>query len=225
MSIISQLVNVFTSSNKTQWHNTALDNLQFLGLDLELTSLDTQKAHVTSVGWVSGYFNRIVMDSCEYALVRTNRPLGQSPVIHGLTDDMLECGEPILTLIDRLSNYMTTHVWVLHNAMLDLSVLDRVLKKYNIPGAEVTYVDTLQLAIHQLQKQHYVLPQHAATLFECRERLGLPEAPAHNALDDAMATLQLCFAQLNELGLKSASLLGDLAHTQGLNKRFIGVRA
>jgi len=90
---------------------------------------------------------------------------------------------------------------------------------------EVLYIDTLQLALYQLNKQHQVLPSNGATLTVCRQRLDLPAfpVPEHNALDDALATMQLFYAQLNELGITLENSLESLAHTNAVGRFRLGV--
>jgi DNA polymerase-3 subunit epsilon len=86
----------------------------------------------------------------------------------------------------------------------------------------VVYVDTLQLALHQLKKQHQVLPSNSATLTVCRQRLDLPSFPEHNALDDALATIELLYAQFNELGITYTDSLEGLLHTNAVGRYTLG---
>ena len=101
--------------------------------------------------------------------------------------------------------------------------LDSAFKRCRLPQVEVLYIDTLQLALYQLNKQHQVLPSNSATLTVCRQRLDLPAFPEHNALDDALATMQLFYAQLNELGITLENSLESLAHTNAVGRFRLGV--
>ena len=62
-----------------------LRDIPLLAVDLELTSLDPQKAKVTSIGWVEGKAGSIDLNNCFYSVLRVSGDLEQSPVIHGLT--------------------------------------------------------------------------------------------------------------------------------------------
>ena len=163
-------------------------------VDLELTSLDPVTTQITSIGYVSGSAGKITLSSSGYHVINTSADLGQSPVIHGLTLDILQQGEGLADAINSLLPLLKTHVLIFHNARLDLMALDSV-KRCGLPQMEVLYIDTLQLALYQLNKQHQVLPSNSATLTVCRQRLDLPAFPEHNALDDALATMQLFYAQ------------------------------
>ncbi len=200
-----------------------LAQVKWLALDLELTGLDVKTAEITSIGWVIGGQGDIQLADSFYQIVKTDGNLAQSPVIHGLTHEQLALGKPLETALEALAPLANIHVWVLHNASLDLGVLDRVLRIKGEGWPPLVALDTLKLAVYQLRKQHEVLPPNSATLAVCRQRLGLPYAPAHNALDDALATLQLWYAQQRQLGIKPQQMLSELLHTGALSVIQLGI--
>ncbi len=200
-----------------------LGDIPLASVDLELTSLDPVTTQITSIGYVSGSAGKITLSSSGYHVINTSADLGQSPVIHGLTLDILQQGEGLADAINSLLPLLKTHVLIFHNARLDLMALDSAFKRCRLPQLEVLYIDTLQLALYQLNKQHQVLPSNSATLTVCRQRLDLPAFPEHNALDDALATIQLFYAQLNELGITLENSLESLAHTNAVGRFKLGV--
>ncbi|MEC9428272.1 MAG: 3'-5' exonuclease [Pseudomonadota bacterium] len=200
-----------------------LGDTPLASVDLELTSLDPVTTQITSIGYVSGSAGKITLSSSGYHVINTSADLGQSPVIHGLTLDILQQGEGLADAINSLLPLLKTHVLIFHNARLDLMALDSAFKRCGLPQMEVLYIDTLQLALYQLNKQHQVLPSNSATLTVCRQRLDLPAFPEHNALDDALATMQLFYAQLNELGITLENSLESLAHTNAVGRFRLGV--
>ncbi|MEC9127549.1 MAG: 3'-5' exonuclease [Pseudomonadota bacterium] len=200
-----------------------LGDTPLASVDLELTSLDPVTTQITSIGYVSGSAGKIARSSSGYHVINTSADLGQSPVIHGLTLDILQQGEGLADAINSLLPLLKTHVLIFHNARLDLMALDSAFKRCGLPQMEVLYIDTLQLALYQLNKQHQVLPSNSATLTVCRQRLDLPTFPEHNALDDALATMQLFYAQLNELGITLENSLESLAHTNAVGRFKLGV--
>jgi DNA polymerase-3 subunit epsilon len=206
------------------FHNMTLASLPLLAIDLELTSLDAKQAEITSIGWVGAKNYSIDLSTCRYEVIQTNAVLGQSPVIHGLTSDLLKKGRPLKEVVSALYPLLKEHVLVFHNATLDLAALNRAITQCGLPSVPVTFIDTLQLAVYQLKKQHQVLPNNSATLTVCRQRLGLPIAPEHNALDDALATLQLLLAQYAQLGVTTSSTFGDMKHTHAIGRKTIGER-
>lgn len=206
-----------------QWQGMRLYELPILAIDLELTSLDPQTAKVTSIGWVEGKGSNIALDTCYYNVIRAKGDLAQSPVIHGLTAEDIAKGEHILDALNALNKFANSHIWCFHNASLDMGVLNAVMKNNNIAMADIVTLDTLLLAIYQLKKQHDVLPPNSATLTVCRQRFDLPLVPAHNALDDAMATLQLWYAQQHQLDPTQQMTIDELLHTQAITVRNLGM--
>src|SRR5690606_11490008 len=99
------------------------------------------------------------------------------------------------------------------HTFLDISVLQRVCKTLQIPWPTVVTIDTMQLARYEMKRRHQVVPPDSATLQVSRQRHELPEAPAHNALDDALATIELLYAQMQTLDPKSELTLADFFHT------------
>ncbi|MBU2976675.1 3'-5' exonuclease [Alteromonas sp. C1M14] len=202
-----------------QWQDKAIKDVPLLAVDLELTSLDVNNAKITSVGWVEGKNNSINLNQCFYSVTRAKGDFAQSPVIHGITEGDVAYGIHIREVLNALRQYAKTHLWLCHNASLDLGILQRVFHQTGIHCPDIVYLDTLQLAVYQLKKHHEVLPPNSATLSVCRQRLDLPAVPAHNALDDAMATMQLWFAQSHALNGSRNVKIGDLLHTRAISVR------
>jgi len=210
------------SSLTKQLSGRYINNTDLLAIDVELTSLDAKATDITSIGWVAGKGGQLSLSSCEYFVINTSAALGQSPVIHGLTHDILAQGKPLAVSLDKLMPLLQSSVLVFHNASLDLAALNKAFIELSLPVIDVIYIDTLKLAVYQLSKQHQVLPTNSATLTVCRQRLDLPSCPEHNALDDALATIQLLFAQFEQFGLGQSSPLSQLLHTKALGKYRLG---
>jgi DNA polymerase-3 subunit epsilon len=205
-----------------KWRLMRIKDTPLLSVDLELTSLDTTIAKITSIGWVKGENHSIDLSSAFYTVIRASGDLQQSPVIHGLTARDLLKGEHIKNVIGQLKAFASSHVWVLHNASLDMQVLDKLANNLRIPKFKITTIDTMLLELYFLNKTQDMVKQDAVTLKNCRYRRGLPEAPNHNALDDALATLGLGFAQWYQFDKQSAAPLSDLLHTKSVKVYSIG---
>lgn len=215
-------LHVYRGNVFSAFDNCVLGEAPLLAIDLELTSLMPANAEITSIGWVQGKNYKVALNSCEYSVVQTAASLGQSPTIHGLIHEDIQQGASLSDILSMLHPFLESNILVFHNATLDLAVLNKMYLAMSLPAIDITYIDTLKLAIYQLNKQHQVLPNNSATLTVCRQRLGLPSVPEHNALDDALATLQLCFAQLGDLGMTKHSPLTDLSHTHSVGKKRLG---
>lgn len=209
-----------TLANK--WKPMLIKDTPLLSIDLELTGLDTKVAKITSIGWVEGNNQSIDLSSAFYTVIRASGDLQQSPVIHGLTAKDLLRGDHVKSAMAQLQSFASSHVWVLHNASLDMQVLNRVAQNLGVPQTQITTLDTMLLELYFLNKSQDMVKQNAVTLENCRQRYGLPTAPNHNALDDAVATLGLGFAQLYLLDKQSTAPLSDLLHTKAIKVYTLG---
>jgi DNA polymerase-3 subunit epsilon len=196
-----------------QWQKVAWRDLPLLAIDLELTSLDPRLSKIVSIGWVASVMSQIQLESCFYEIVRTESSLNQSPVIHGLVEHDIANGKSLEQVLMQLADLAESHIWVFHNSALDMSVLSSSFREYGIEVPKIVLLDTLQLSLYQLHKVSSVIPTNGATLASCRQRFQLPLAPAHNALDDAFATLELAFPLLIQLDASGETYLSEFSHT------------
>lgn len=221
-SLISKLLNrPITLSPK--WNQTLVKEIRFVSVDLELTSLDTKVSKVTSAGWVQGFEQQIDINTCHHHIIRAAGDLHQSPVIHGLTEKDLAKGVHIKDVLIQLMPMASSHLWVLHNANLDLSILKRISVELNLPKTTLLAIDTMQLELYLQKKADQAIKPDSVTLENCRSRHKLPKVPCHNALDDAVATLQLLFSQLYILNKTQSLVINDLLHTNAINQFELGV--
>jgi DNA polymerase-3 subunit epsilon len=198
-----------------RWKNQRWQDVPLLAIDLELTSLDTKVAAITSIGWVSGKNGQIDLNSAFYKVINTPADLQQSPVIHGLTAEHIAQGDELSPVLQQLATMLHSHIWVFHHAPLDTQVLSRDMQALNIGLSGMLSLDTLSLEKYILNRAHRVFSRDSLILTDCCRRYGFPPAPLHNALDDAMATLELAFAQLNALKVFPHKV-SDLKHCRTL---------
>lgn len=191
-------------------------NINWLAIDLELTGLDTRHDEIVSVGWLQGKGMSVQLNTCHHAFVSTEASLNQSPVIHGITQNELQQAEGLAPQLQGLAVFDASHVWVFHCHNLDWGILSRKYRELQIQCPKPFIVDTLLL-------ERYITSKGggencAVDLSSCRQRYGLVDAPAHNALDDAGATLELLFAQLSHLGIRRQDCLKSIKHTGAIRQ-------
>ena len=200
-----------------QWRNRVWQDVPLLAIDLELTSLDTSVAAITSIGWVSGRSGQIDLSSTFYQVINTQADLQQSPVIHGLTAEHIAMGDALEPALRQLSTMLHSHIWVFHHAPLDMQVLSREMQALGISLDGLLTYDTLSQEKYLLQRAQAAFTRNSVTLADSRRRHQLADAPAHNALDDALATLELAFAQLSQLKVLNHKI-SDLNHCHSLHQ-------
>lgn len=195
-----------------KWSARYIVDLPLLAVDLELNSLDVNSAEVLSVGWIASEEKQIKLAAGHHVLGCCTASLNQSPTIHGLTVEALAQGNDLTPTFIELAAKADSHVWVLHNADLDLTVLGRQWKKLGL-RPNVWCIDTLQLRLYELRKHYDAVPPGSVSLSASCDAHSLPAFVAHNALDDAHASLLLLFAQLYRLDPKHNLRMDDIRHT------------
>lgn len=164
---------------------------RFLVLDLETLGLE-RDAHIVATGFVPIERGRVLVSEARRTLVRTPLPMNRSVHVHGLRDSDLIDAAPIRTALTEVLTALHGRTLVVHNATLDVGVLDSACR--NVFGAPFVapVVDTLRLALRragteQQRSGHF-------RLGALREQFGLPRVGAHDALTDAAATAELLLA-------------------------------
>lgn len=180
-------------SNRTDWRD-----VNFLVVDGEMSSMETDTGELLSLGWVPIRRGRILLSEAQHVLFQTKGSVGDSAVIHQIRDCDLNNG---LSLEDATGNFLQAaegSVLVFHHAKLDLAFLNKISRHlYNAPLL-LPVVDTLDIDLAMLKRRDVPIKKGALSLQGCRQRYYLPQYPAHNALMDAVATAELLLAQIQK---------------------------
>lgn len=186
--------------------------VDFLVVDVETTGLDPRRDHVLEVGWVPVSGGEVVLDGIRGTVVRppTGVDVGESAVLHGLTDDEIAAAPELADVVPELRAALQDRVLVAHHADLEVGFLDQALRDGD-PHRLV--VDTMALQRRLVVRGHGEPPRGSLRLDAARARFGLPRYTAHRAATDALATAELLLAQVAELGsrLRREPTLADLS--------------
>lgn len=193
-----------------------IGELPLLSIDLELTGLE-RDADIVSFGWVLCEHQQILLNTARHAVVKTSADLQQSPTIHGITNKDIVSGESLEDVMNILLPMAETHIWVFHNAALDTNALKRACTLLGKEYPEIFYFDTMRMAHYLLAKKQHPIGPKALSLQNCRKRYNLGEINAHNALSDAMATIELALLQLNEFSPTGKEPLNHLLRSEALS--------
>jgi DNA polymerase-3 subunit epsilon len=193
----------------------------FLVVDIETTGLDPRRDHVLEVGWVPVLRGEVVLDGVRGTLVRTPVGVGESAVLHGLTDDELAAAPGLTDVLPELKGALQGRVLVAHHAPIEIGFLGDALREAaaaeqadrQAERASLHVVDTMTLQRRLLVGGHGEPPPGALRLDAARRGYGLPRYAAHRAATDAIATAELLLAQVAELGnrLGHEPTLADLS--------------
>lgn len=180
-------------------NGTPASGLRLLAIDLETTGLDPVADTMLSAGFVPVDGQTIVLSGARHMVLRTDRPVGQSAIHHGLTDDMVAAGLPRREVVTEILRALTGRVLLAHYARIEVAFLSAACEEFFGAPFVPPVIDTLVLH-ERIAFRGYddEARGNALRLWTARERYGLPRYAAHEALTDALACAELYLAQLAE---------------------------
>lgn len=182
--------------------DSPVDRIPLLAIDFETTGLVPGTDRVISVGMVDVDGLRIPLGSCANFLVNPGEGVGQSAIIHQLTDDeVLAHGVSTEAALDAIFDRLAGRALLAHHAAIEVGFLSAAVKRIYDISINIRAVDTLGLGLRALgmDEDH---PRDALRLWKLRLRAGLPSYKGHDAVVDALACAELYLALAQELGLK-----------------------
>lgn len=192
--------------SEPQPRTTPLGEVALLAIDFETTGLTPGTDHVLSVGMIDVDGLSIPLGTATNFYVNPGRDVGQSAVIHQITDDELADAIPTEEAVDRVFDRLAGRVLLAHHAAIEVGFLTSAVRRLYGVSVEVPAVDTMGLGHRALgfDEDH---PRDALRLWKLRARAGLPRYRGHDAVVDALACAELYLALAQELGVRD---LGQL---------------
>ncbi|MDO5677688.1 MAG: exonuclease domain-containing protein [Propionibacteriaceae bacterium] len=182
--------------------DTPVSRIPLVGIDFETTGLVPGTDKVISVGMVDVDGLRIPLGSAANFLVNPGGEVGQSAVIHQLTDDeVLAHGVTTEEALDQIFDRLAGRILLAHHAAIEVGFLAAAVKRIYDVSITIPAVDTLGLGLRALgmDEDH---PRDALRLWKLRVRAGLPSYKGHDAVVDALACAELYLALAQELRIK-----------------------
>lgn len=191
-----------------------VSELEMVALDFETTGLDPARDHIIAAGWVLLRGDRIVMASAREVRVRNTGAggVGQSAVIHGITDSDLDDAETVEVMLAHLLPDLAGRPVVAHAAVIEREFLNALLRRLGGVPLPNDFIDTMAIERQIIEGNGgSVREMHGdLTLDACRARLDLPDHQRHSAGADAVACAELLLAQIDRLGGADRCKLKDL---------------
>lgn len=179
---------------------TDVAELRLLAIDLETTGLDPRTDHILAVGFVPLDGLVIDLSGATRLLCRADAEVGQSAVVHGITDDALADGLELGEVVERVASALRGRVLLAHHAVIERDFLSAASQRTHGVPLLTESVDTMQLQARVLGSHTGAdLPPGALRLTTARAHVGLPRYAAHEALTDALACAELYLAQVARL--------------------------
>lgn len=202
----------------TPERSTPVDEVPLLAVDVETTGLDPRRDRVLAIGFVPVDGRRIVLGGAGSVVVRAGYDddgVGQSATVHGLTDDLVAEGVPMAEALDLLFDALAGRALLAHYSRIETGFLGAMCRRTFGVRPPLVAVDTLELQrrVTATRIDMGFPSDHSVEnlrLWGARERYGLPQYRAHDALVDAMACAELYLAQVSELEARGPRTLGGL---------------
>ena len=179
---------------------TPLSEALLLAVDLETTGLDAATDRIVSVGMVDVDGASIPLGSTATHVVAGTGPVGQSAVIHTLTDDAVAAGVAEEEALDALFSRLAGRTLLAHHAAIETGFLRAAVKRRYGVGIRIPAIDTIRLG-QRLLGTHDDQQTSDLRLWRLRSRLGLPTYRGHDAEIDALACAELYLALVAHLRL------------------------
>ena len=165
-----------------------------LAVDLEMTGLNPASDHLLSIGWVPIGGNKVIVEEANHLYIHSNRAVGDSATIHGITDSARLQGLSPKRVMEQFLQAAAGKMLLFHHAQLDLAFINKVFQVGFGCGFKPAVIDTMQLQKKILLRRSDAIAQGALRLPACRTFYNLPHYSGHNALVDALATAELFLA-------------------------------
>lgn len=182
---------------------TPLAEVELLALDVEATGLRPRKDELLSFGFVPVRAGEVVLAGARHLPVRPRGDVGESAVVHGLTDDLLThapaLAEALPQVLEAFTGGPRRRVLLAHFALVETTFLAAACREVFGTTVPLQVVDTLEVQRRLLGAQHHELRPGTLRLDACRRAHGLPRYTAHVATIDALACAELFLAQCAQL--------------------------
>lgn len=184
--------------------DTPLLGVELLALDLETTGLDPRRHEPLSFGLVPVTGMQVPLGGARHLPVRPRGVVGESAVVHGLTDDALATAPPVEEVLPQVLRAFVApgprrRVLLAHFSLVETRFLRVACRRVYGAGLRLQVVDTLEVERRLLRARHDELREGQLRLDASRRRRGLPRYRAHSAVTDAVACAELFLAQCGEL--------------------------
>jgi len=177
----------------------------YIAIDMETTGLDIKADRILSIGWVQLLRGSINLKHARHMFLSGSEVDTAAIGIHLITDtDLKDKGNKPRYVLNKLQRTLAESVLIAHHAPIEIGFLKKAWAGLDLPETKVRIIDTMALEAKLLERRSHIAGQNSLTLSTCRERYGLPEYTAHDALTDAIGAGELLMAQAAHLGINTS---------------------
>ncbi len=196
-------------------------DFDFVVFDTELTGLKPKKDEIISIGAVRIKKMRIAAADTfhQYAVPDRNIPTAGT-MVHRITPDELKNARPITRVLPEFVRFCGRSILVGHFIGLDMSFVNRALKKHFHCRLHNPCLDTMVMARLYQEKCREGFHDRfdlrvSYNLQDLSHQFSLPIFAAHDALEDAMQTAYLFLYLVRKLEQSGYTTLKDIHRARG----------
>lgn len=187
-----------------------LEEVSFVVLDTETTGFNYETDRILCIGAITLKANVIYMNSVYERYIDQTQFNPDAVEIHGLIQhhkfETISETEAMKEFLD----YLKDSVIVAHHAFYDVSMLNKVLERHNLPNLKNRYLDTGYLFKKTKAINRLLQNDRSYSLDDVCKELNIPIKDRHTAAGDAMLTAQAFLKVLARLNFKPHSTLKSL---------------
>ncbi|HLT52691.1 MAG TPA: 3'-5' exonuclease [Flavobacteriaceae bacterium] len=179
---------------------TNLEGLRFVVLDTETTGFDYKKDRILCIGAVAIQNNTIEVSNTFEVYIKQTHFNPETVAIHGILKDDKTERVTELEALKQFLVYLENAVIVAHHAVFDITMINKALKRHQLPLLQNKILDTSVLYRHSRIKSNLIDKSKHYTLDELAENLAIELYNRHTAVGDAYTTALIFMKLLNVLG-------------------------
>ncbi|MEJ5928214.1 exonuclease domain-containing protein [Corynebacterium sp. H128] len=179
--------------------STPVSQLRLLAVDIETTGLKAGKDRILSIGWVPIDAGVIHLGKAQYFVISDTGDVSGSVNIHGLTNDQLAAGVALDSVLPLFQEALSGRVLLAHYASIETQFLRHAIGRRFKPQV----VDTFALERRHMERMGTYPRGEDLRLPRIRQRYGLPNYRAHNALMDAISCAELYLCLVAQFSLRT----------------------
>ena len=183
----------------------SLEETRFVVFDTETTGIQPETDRILSIGAISVTGNVIhVSDVFEQFLIQ-EKFSSNTVEIHGILKNGEQHKITESESVELFLGYLQSSIIVAHHAAFDVEMINRCLKRMDLPKLRNKVLDTgvLYKKLNRVENRHYSLD------YLCKE-FNVPVNDRHNALGDAYITAQIFVKMLARMKQERQVTLADL---------------
>lgn len=197
-------------------HSRPLDECEFVVMDTELTGLNARQDEIVSIGAVRVRGMSISPGDVFYEVVRPRMELPKnSTLVHYITPEAVKGRPRLEEVLPGFVEFCGGALVVGHLVGMDMSFVNRALKRHFGAGMRTPCIDTMRLAqVYQEEQWESYHDRYSLdvsyNLTDLSKRFGLPLFAQHNALNDALQAAYLFLFLVKKLRKGGIESLKDL---------------